>query len=192
MRAASRTDTPETGGITILVALLLLTAATMAALGVSRTSLRETLITGSESTARKSYEIADSGLDYAITWVGNTQGATSTNNAVRSLSTMYSDLTNQLDSASNSNLAGTGGVYSTTLTAATIGGDFTPGTTGYLQPTQAQPAFDVEVRFLGKVNPFDPTSKTFYYLVRTTGRSNITGTGQSFISVREALIKKSS
>lgn len=66
----------EQGGITILVALILLSVMTVAALGMSQTTLRELAITGNESTGRKAAEAADSALDWVLIW-SNPNAATS-------------------------------------------------------------------------------------------------------------------
>lgn len=58
----------EAGGIVILLALILLSIMTVAAIGVSQGALREAAITGNESTGRKASEAADAGIDWAITW----------------------------------------------------------------------------------------------------------------------------
>ena len=74
MRISSIQRHRQAGGITIIVALILVAMATVTAVGLSRTALRESLITGNESTGRKAFEMADSGLDYTITWAGNPYG----------------------------------------------------------------------------------------------------------------------
>jgi len=66
----------EQGGITILVALVLLSVMTVAALGMSQNTLRELAITGNESTGRKASEAADSALDWVLIW-SNPNAATS-------------------------------------------------------------------------------------------------------------------
>jgi hypothetical protein len=58
----------QQGGVTILVALVLLAAMTVAALGVSQNTLRDLAITGNESTGRKASEVADSALDWVVIW----------------------------------------------------------------------------------------------------------------------------
>jgi Tfp pilus assembly protein PilX len=68
-------DTPcvsrrrERGGITILVTLLLLVLLTVAAIGMSRNSFREVLISGSARQAALARNTADSGLEYSILWM---------------------------------------------------------------------------------------------------------------------------
>lgn len=58
----------QTGGITILVALVLLSIMTVAAMSMSQNTLRELAITGNESTGRKAAESADSALDWVLIW----------------------------------------------------------------------------------------------------------------------------
>jgi hypothetical protein len=63
---ASRSS--EAGGITILVALVLITVMGAAALGLSRSSIRELAITGTLVHGTKADKAADAGLDWFITW----------------------------------------------------------------------------------------------------------------------------
>lgn len=68
---ALRTRTPrtsETGGITILVVLTLLALLTVAAMGMSRNSLREVMIVGASRQAANVRQAADAGLDFAVLW----------------------------------------------------------------------------------------------------------------------------
>lgn len=58
----------ERGGMVILLALMLLAIMTIGAVSVSQTSLRDLAITGNEGTGRKAAEVADSGMDWVITW----------------------------------------------------------------------------------------------------------------------------
>jgi Tfp pilus assembly protein PilX len=65
----------EQGGIVILLAFIILTIMTVAAFGVSRTSLRDLAMVGNESTGRKASEAADSGMDWTITWSNPSAGS---------------------------------------------------------------------------------------------------------------------
>jgi len=58
----------ERGGLTILVVLSLLALLTVAALGMSRNSLRETMIVGTSRHAANVRQAADAGLEFAILW----------------------------------------------------------------------------------------------------------------------------
>lgn len=179
----------ESGGIAILLALVLLSIAAVTSVSLSRTALREALITSNESTGRKAYEMADSGLDYLITW-SNTGYAAAPDATAKTLAANYQTLLNAIDPANNTftGMSADGSIKMTMLASA-VGGDLTPGTTGYLQSNSVvTPAFDLELWYLG--HPFaTPKSKgSAFYMARSTGRSNIGTTGQSFISLREALV----
>lgn len=59
----------EKGGITILVALMLLTLLTVTAIGMSRGSLRETMFLAAARQSHDIREVADSGVEWAIEWM---------------------------------------------------------------------------------------------------------------------------
>jgi hypothetical protein len=193
-----RTD-QEAGGIAILLALILVSIAAVTSVSLSRTALREAVITGNEATGRKAYETADSGIDYLITW-SNAPYASAPTATAQTIVANYQSLLNFIDPASNTftntlnpdgtiNGMGTDGTISITMLASTIGGDLTPGTTGYLQTNSiVTPAFDLKLMYLGYPFATAQSKGTPTFLARSTGRSNIGATGQSFISVREALV----
>jgi hypothetical protein len=60
---------PEFGGITILVALLMLVLLTISAFAMSKNSLREVIVTGTSRQAADVRNIADSGLDWSMYWM---------------------------------------------------------------------------------------------------------------------------
>lgn len=59
----------ESGGITIIVVLMLLTLLTVTAVGMSRGSLRETMILAAARQSNDIREVADSGVEWAIQWM---------------------------------------------------------------------------------------------------------------------------
>ena len=188
---------PESGGLTILMALVMLVVVTVAAFGLSRSSLRGVLITGNESTGRKAFEMADSGLDYVISW-GSPYANTAATPTAATLQTNMGNLLNAIDTPDAPGAGGfidPSGTLRYKMLASTVGGDMTPSPSAYLQKSAVTPAFDLEVRYLGQV-PLQNTgsggfikSNRSFWLVRTTGRANIGDTGQSFISQREALVQ---
>lgn len=194
---AYQTRTGEQGGIAILVALILLSIMSVAAFGLSRNALREIAITGNETVGRKAFEAADSGLDWVITW-GNPR-ATPVSIAQTTLRTQMNTILDAIDnvplrvlgndatpntpgSGNTSNVTGTYRVY---LDSAALQSDLVASTANYKQSSVVVPAFDLEVRFLG----FYPGTKKSVWMVRSMGRANIGTTGQSFISVREAILE---
>jgi len=85
MRNRSLTDR-EAGGITILVALMLLVLITITSISMSKNALREAIITGVSRQGSQVRNIADAGLEWSIYWMtddpnglrpapGNTTGA---------------------------------------------------------------------------------------------------------------------
>ena len=185
----------ESGGLTILMALGMLVVVTVAALGLSRSSLREALITGNESTGRKAFEMADSGLDYVISW-GSPYANTAGTPTAAALQTNMGNLLNAIDTpTAQAGFIDSSGTLKYQMLASSVGGDMTPSTTTYLQNSVVTPAFDLEVRYLGQI-PLQNTgaggfvkSNRSFWLVHSTGRANIGTTGQSFISQREALVQ---
>ncbi|GLH67765.1 PilX N-terminal domain-containing pilus assembly protein [Geothrix edaphica] len=191
----------ESGGITIILALILLTTVTVAAFGLGRTSLREIMITGNESTGRKAFETADSGLDWVITW-GSPYATTTTGSAAATLHAQMSGLISAIDTVdarTASYMDPDTGTMRVHLDSATIGDALTPSRADWLQftkgATEVVPAFDLEVRYLGP-NELANTgrgalikSNRSLWLVRSTGRANIGTTGQSFVSRREAIVE---
>ena len=71
---------PEAGGITIIVALMLLVLLTIAAVGMSRNSLREIVTSGFTRQGAMTRNVADSGIEWSIYWIysENAKAATGT------------------------------------------------------------------------------------------------------------------
>jgi len=65
----------ERGGITILVALLLLVLLTISAMAMSKNSLREVIISGTSRQGSEVRNIADTGLDWSICWIADSSRA---------------------------------------------------------------------------------------------------------------------
>ena len=59
----------ERGGITILVALMLLVFLTITAIGMSRNAFREVVISGTTRQGAMVRNVADSGVEYGILWI---------------------------------------------------------------------------------------------------------------------------
>lgn len=199
----------EQGGLTILLALIILSAMTVGALALSQNSLREIAITGNETTGRKSFETADAGLDWIITW-GNPLVPTQTETARAALrngmktvldaidrqdltSTLTGTKDATLDSAGDGYISPNNGsyrVYISSLDSTLAGSEIFPSTADYAQTGSIiQPAFDLEVRYLGDIpDQNGGGKKRNLWLVRSIGRSNLTGTGQSFVSQRETIM----
>lgn len=60
---------PQTGGITILVALMMLVLLTLAAIGMSRNSFREIVNSGFSRQGAMARQVADSGLEWSMYWI---------------------------------------------------------------------------------------------------------------------------
>ena len=61
----------ETGGITILTALMLLVLLTIAAVGMSRNSFREAVISGTARQGSMVRNLGDSGIEWSLFWIFN-------------------------------------------------------------------------------------------------------------------------
>lgn len=66
---ADRGRSSQRGGITIIVALMLLVLLTIAAISMSRNSFREIVISGTTRQGAMVRNIADSGIEYGILWM---------------------------------------------------------------------------------------------------------------------------
>jgi hypothetical protein len=200
----------ERGGITILLALILLSAMTVGALALSQNSLREISITGNETTGRKAFEMADAGLDWVITW-GSPNVPLQTEPARKALQDgmrnvlnaidrqdLASSLVGTKDSTLNtvgdgyiSPTNGTSRVYISSLDGTLASSELFPSTANYQQTGSIiQPAFDLEVRYLGDMPELNGGNKKRpLWLVRSVGRSNMGNTGQSFVSRRDTFVE---
>ena len=87
----------QQGGITILVALMLLVLLTVAAVGMSRNSLREIATTGFSRQGAMARNVADSGLEWSIHWLELQNAAVAPSGAAANLNflktTLLGDLT---------------------------------------------------------------------------------------------------
>lgn len=100
----------ERGGITILVAFMLLVLLTVAAMGMSRNALREVVLSGTERQGVEVKNIADNGLNWSINWLDEQ------NRAGRSPDTAANSVISVYNTLSAPNLQGT-----TQAIAATAG-----------------------------------------------------------------------
>ncbi len=73
----------EAGGITIIVALMLLVLLTVASLAMSRNSLREIVTSGLGRQGAMARNTADSGIEWSILWVDNDNGKVATGTALQ-------------------------------------------------------------------------------------------------------------
>ena len=71
-----RHPSPETGGITIVVALMLLVLLTIFAMGASRDSLREVMISATTRQEAMVRNTADSGVEWAVYWLAPSNAET--------------------------------------------------------------------------------------------------------------------
>lgn len=78
----------EAGGITIIVALMLLSLLTVVAFGLSRGSFREVITAGTVRQGQEVRNLADSGLEWGVYWVTpevNQDGGVAATNLVKVL-----------------------------------------------------------------------------------------------------------
>lgn len=85
----------EAGGITIMVALMLLVLLTVFAMGASRDSLREIAITATSRQGAMTRNIADTGVEWAIYWLAPANAETGGSGGDPA-SAAYIQATNQL------------------------------------------------------------------------------------------------
>ncbi len=72
----------QAGGITILVTLMLLVLITVAAMGMSRNALRELAISGTSRQGSMARNVADSGIEWSVYWLDQTNAGTATGTAL--------------------------------------------------------------------------------------------------------------
>lgn len=205
----------ERGGVTILLALILLTTMGVMVFSLSRDSLREVAITGNESLGRKAAEAADSGIDWTVMWGlgnGSSTDQAAISNAIYQLSTAIGDPTLRTQGTDATlNTQGTGymsntgtGILRTYIYPSTQGQDLNPSTSNYTQQSVVQQAMELEVRYLGPY-PLPNTggisisksggggatgSQRFFFLIRSTGRANVNPTSPSFTSAAQSFIAR--
>ncbi|HJV48090.1 MAG TPA: hypothetical protein VJ549_02325 [Geothrix sp.] len=74
---------PQTGGITIVVTLMLLVLITVAAMGMSRNALRELAISGTSRQGAMARNVADSGIEWCVYWVNQYNAPSATGTALK-------------------------------------------------------------------------------------------------------------
>ena len=73
----------QSGGITILVALMLLVLLTIAAVGMSRNSFREVVSSGTSRQGAMVRNTADAGIEWSIYWMDLNNGAGAADSALK-------------------------------------------------------------------------------------------------------------
>lgn len=81
MRAPTPHSSSETGGITILVALMMLVFITLVATGMSRNSFRDVVASGTTRQGAMARNAADSGIEYSVFWLDPANAATAAGTA---------------------------------------------------------------------------------------------------------------
>ena len=82
----------QAGGITIVVALMLLVLLTVAAVGMSRNALRDIVTTGFSRQGAMARNVADSGLEWSIHWMDPQNGAAAPSGAATKLTQLKATL----------------------------------------------------------------------------------------------------
>ena len=202
----------EAGGITIIVALVLVMVMGSALFGLSRDSLRELAISGSVSQGTKAENAADSGLDWFITWahpdnVSAYAGVAGAEGALGQ-SLIWLKRTDWA-SQSYSSLGGTKSANawdrSVFLNGDTVTGSMVFNTTGTPVRQNASSGnavvqkFDLDLRFLGQRSTggsgdpsggTDPKAKgtmDLLWQITSNGRADVTSANISFVQRREAI-----
>jgi len=92
MRKPTERNRGEAGGITILVALMLLVFITLTAVGMSRNSFREVVISGTTRQGSLARNLADSGMEWSIFWMDDKNRATAPSGAEANLNALRASL----------------------------------------------------------------------------------------------------
>jgi hypothetical protein len=169
----------ETGGITIMVALMLLVLLTVTAFSMSRNSMRELIVTGTLRQAADARNNADTGCEWALYWVGP-----STTRPLPVAGTGAEQMVNQSAQLQGNTLNQGDWI--------TINGD---GYADMKDPSflHGTRKFDLDVMYMGKID-IDPFSQTEIkaasqvqpdlFSIRTTSTTSYTG-GPTFVHKRE-------
>lgn len=72
----------QAGGITIIVALMLLVLITVAAMGMSKNAIRELAISGTSRQGSMARNVADSGIEWSVYWMDQTNASSATGTAL--------------------------------------------------------------------------------------------------------------
>jgi hypothetical protein len=100
----------QLGGVTILVALMMLVLLTIAAVGMSRNSFRQVVTSGFTRQGTEARNVSDSGLEWAIFWIDQQNSPAATGNAQQLVNLQATMLQNVLDAGVAMNPI-TGGLY---------------------------------------------------------------------------------
>ncbi len=137
----------ESGGITILVTLMLLVFITLTAVGMSRNSFREVVISGTARQGSLARNVADSGMEWSIYWLDDKNALSATAGAATNLGVLKTYL-NQQPSLSGKawDLMSPGNLYTPgSHTAVTLPSISTPAGTSMTQ------AFTAGLTRMGKL-----------------------------------------
>jgi hypothetical protein len=85
---------PQAGGISILVALMLLVLLTIATLGMNRNAMRDIVSSGFSRQGANAASTANSGIEWALYWMTGTNGTSCTASAKAMLATQTTLLQN--------------------------------------------------------------------------------------------------
>ncbi|MBL0312620.1 MAG: hypothetical protein IPP78_07895 [Holophagaceae bacterium] len=142
----------QSGGITILVALSLLVLLTIAAVGMSRNSFREVVISGTSRQGAMVRNNADAGIEWSIYWLdlANAPGATQTSTQLQALKTNL--LLDELKSGKPFSVVG-GAAYSKPTDIASLDTDQKLPDVG-----ETQQGFSISLTRMGKL-PITDTSQ---------------------------------
>lgn len=83
MRACASRPSRERGGVTILVALSMLVLLTVLAMGSSRNSLRDVVISGTMRQGAMARNVADSGIEWSLHWMHDDNGQAAKDSALQ-------------------------------------------------------------------------------------------------------------
>lgn len=172
----------EKGGVTILVALMLLVLLTISAMAMAKNSLREVIISGTTRQGADVRNIADTGLDWSMCWItDSSRAAPASGSDAEALRTLVNDL------AGDATRQGIAQPFT-----RPIGGEMTISQTGTVTRS-----FDLAVTTMGEVelqgtqrNPqdfigkFNPATLQLWS-VRSNALANYGG-GMEFMHSRES------
>jgi Tfp pilus assembly protein PilX len=135
----------QSGGITILVALSLLVLLTIAAVGMSRNSFREVVISGTSRQGAMVRNAADAGIEWSIYWLDLSNAPNATQTSTQLIALKSDLLLNEIKSGKPFNVVG-GLAYSNPTDIASLDTDQKFPTVG-----ETQQGFSTSLTRMGKL-----------------------------------------
>ncbi len=173
----------ETGGITIVVSLMMLALLTVAVIGMSRNSMRETMVLAAAREAADIRQLADTGVEWSIQWMDPKAWPTQAALDAANQNPLVAQLNYIVDNPElGGRVLGVPSAAAASMLLPTRSGDV----------SGISRTFDLQVSYMGRL-PITDTSQMdqrlypLIWMLRSKGSETIPG-GMTFSHNREAWI----